>query len=323
MMDIPIWVWIGFTAFVLVLLCLDLTVFHRKAHVVRVREAAIWYVVWVSLAALFYVGVLLFLGVDKSTEFLTGYVIELSLSVDNVFVWLIIFSYFSVPLQYQHRVLFLGIVGAIVMRGLFIITGVALLNMFAWIIFVFGGFLIFTGIKLAVRKDEEVNPERNPILRLAKRFLPVTEDYEGQHFIVRRYGKWMATPLLMVLLVVEATDLIFAVDSVPAILSITRDPFIVWTSNVFAILGLRALFFLVSGALQYFRYLNQGLALVLCFVGVKMVISDFYHIPTLMSLGVVVGILAMTMLISYLASLREARTQRLESSGNRLEGSES
>ena len=322
-MDIPIWVWIGFTAFVLVLLCLDLTVFHRKAHVVRVREAAIWYVVWVSLAALFYVGVLLFLGVDKSTEFLTGYVIELSLSVDNVFVWLIIFSYFSVPLQYQHRVLFLGIVGAIVMRGLFIITGVALLNMFAWIIFVFGGFLIFTGIKLAVRKDEEVNPERNPILRLAKRFLPVTEDYEGQHFIVRRYGKWMATPLLMVLLVVEATDLIFAVDSVPAILSITRDPFIVWTSNVFAILGLRALFFLVSGALQYFRYLNQGLALVLCFVGVKMVISDFYHIPTLMSLGVVVGILAMTMLISYLASLREARTQRLESSGNRLEGSES
>jgi len=322
-MDIPIWVWIGFTAFVLVLLCLDLTVFHRKAHVVRVREAAIWYVVWVSLAALFYVGVLLFLGVDKSTEFLTGYVIELSLSVDNVFVWLIIFSYFSVPLQYQHRVLFLGIVGAIVMRGLFIITGVALLNMFAWIIFVFGGFLIFTGIKLAVRKDEEVNPERNPILRLAKRFLPVTEDYEGQHFIVRRYGKWMATPLLMVLLVVEATDLIFAVDSVPAILSITRDPFIVWTSNVFAILGLRALFFLVSGALQYFRYLNQGLALVLCFVGVKMVISDFYHIPTLMSLGVVVGILAITMLISYLASLREARTQRLESSGNRLEGSES
>jgi tellurite resistance protein TerC len=323
MMDIPIWVWIGFTAFVLVLLCLDLTVFHRKAHVVRVREAAIWYVVWVSLAALFYVGVLLFLGVDKSTEFLTGYVIELSLSVDNVFVWLIIFSYFSVPLQYQHRVLFLGIVGAIVMRGLFIITGVALLNMFAWIIFVFGGFLIFTGIKLAVRKDEEVNPERNPILRLAKRFLPVTEDYEGQHFIVRRYGKWMATPLLMVLLVVEATDLIFAVDSVPAILSITRDPFIVWTSNVFAILGLRALFFLVSGALQYFRYLNQGLALVLCFVGVKMVISDFYHIPTLMSLGVVVGILAMTMLISYLASLRETRTQRLEISGNRLEGSES
>lgn len=322
-MDIPIWVWIGFTAFVLVLLCLDLTVFHRKAHVVRVREAAIWYVVWVSLAALFYVGVLLFLGVDKSTEFLTGYVIELSLSVDNVFVWLIIFSYFSVPLQYQHRVLFLGIVGAIVMRGLFIITGVALLNMFAWIIFVFGGFLIFTGIKLAVRKDEEVNPERNPILRLAKRFLPVTEDYEGQHFIVRRYGKWMATPLLMVLLVVEATDLIFAVDSVPAILSITRDPFIVWTSNVFAILGLRALFFLVSGALQYFRYLNQGLALVLCFVGVKMVISDFYHIPTLMSLGVVVGILAMTMLISYLASLRETRTQRLEISGNRLEGSES
>ena len=308
-MDVPIWVWIGFTVFVLIMLTLDLAVFHRKAHVVSLREAATWYVVWVSLAAFFYLGILLWAGRDKSTEFLTGYIIEVSLSVDNVFIWLIIFSYFAVPAQYQHRVLFLGILGAIVMRGLFIATGVTLLNMFGWLIFVFGGFLIFTGIKLALRKDEEVHPERNPILRLARRLIPVSEGYEGQRFFIRQHGKWMATPLFMVLLVVEATDLVFAVDSVPAILAITRDPFIVWTSNVFAILGLRALFFLVAGIMRYFRYLNVGLALVLCFVGVKMVISDFYHVPTVISLGAVAGILAVTMLASYVATRREAGAQ--------------
>ena len=307
-MDIPIWVWIGFTIFVLLLLTLDLAVFHRKARVVSLREATTWYAVWVSLAAFFYLGILLWLGRDKSTEFLTGYIIEVSLSVDNVFVWLIIFSYFAVPARYQHRVLFLGILGAIVFRGLFIATGVTLLDVFGWLIFVFGAFLIFTGIKLALRKDEEVHPERNPVLRLARRFIPVAEGYEGQRFFVRQYGKWMATPLFMVLLVVETTDLVFAVDSVPAVLAITRDPFIVWTSNVFAILGLRALFFLVAGVLRYFRYLNVGLALVLCFVGVKMVISDFYHMPTAMSLGAVVGILAATMLASYLVALKEDGT---------------
>ena len=304
-MDYPIWLWVGFTVFVLLLLTIDLGVFHRKAHAVGLREAAGWYVVWVSLAILFNVGIFLWLGADKGTEFLAGYIIEVSLSVDNVFVFLIIFSYFAVPAQYQHRVLFFGILGAIVMRGLFIATGVTLLNMFQWLIYAFGAFLIFTGIKLALRKEEEVHPERNPVLRLARRILPVTPGYEGQRFFIRRHGRLMATPLFMVVLVVEASDLVFAMDSVPAILAITRDPFIVWTSNIFAILGLRALFFLVAGILRHFRYLKVGLALVLCFVGVKMVISDFYHVSTPLSLGAVAGILAVTMLASYLATRRE------------------
>ena len=308
-MDYPIWLWAGFTVFVLLMLALDLGVFHRKAHVVSVREAAGSYVFWVSLAILFNIGIFLWLGEDKGTEFLAGYIIEVSLSVDNVFVWLIIFSYFAVPAQYQHRVLFLGIVGAIVFRGLFIATGVTLLNMFDWLIFVFGAFLIFTGIRLALRKEEEVHPERNPVVRLARRFLPVTPDYEGQHFFIRRHGGLMATPLFMVLLVVEVSDLVFAVDSVPAILAITRDPFIVWTSNVFAILGLRALFFLVAGVLRHFRYLKIGLALVLCFVGFKMLISDFYHVSTPLSLGAVAGILAVTILASYVANRRDAAAQ--------------
>jgi tellurite resistance protein TerC len=272
---------------------------------VSLKEAAGWYVIWVSLAVFFYLGIFMWLGADKATEFLTGYVIEVSLSVDNVFVWLIIFSTFAVPNQYQHRVLFLGILGAIVLRGLFIATGVTLLNMFGWLIFVFGAFLIFTGLKLAFRKKEELDPEKNIVLRLARRFIPVTEGYEGQKFFVRRNGVLMATPLFMVLIVVEATDLVFAVDSVPAILAISRDPFIVWTSNVFAILGLRALFFLVAGVLRYFRYLDYGLSAVLCFVGMKMVVSDFYHVPTAISLGTVAGILSVTMLVSYLAARRE------------------
>ena len=308
-MDYPIWLWVGFTVFVLLLLTIDLGVFHRKAHAVSLREAAVWYVVWVSLAILFNLGIFLWLGADKGTEFLAGYIIEVSLSVDNVFVWLIIFSYFAVPAQYQHRVLFLGILGAIVFRGLFIATGVTLLNMFGWLIFIFGAFLIFTGIKLALRKEEEVHPERNPVVRLVRHFLPVTPGYEGQRFFIRRHGRLMATPLFMVLLVVEASDLVFAMDSVPAILAITRDPFIVWTSNVFAILGLRALFFLVAGILRHFRYLKVGLALVLCFVGAKMLVSDFYHVSTPLSLGVVAGILAVTMLASYLATRREAGAQ--------------
>ena len=305
-MDYPIWLWAGFTVFVLCLLTIDLGVFHRKAHVVGLREAAIWYTVWLSLALLFNLGIFVWLGPGKGIEFLTGYIMELSLSVDNVFVFLIIFSYFAVPAPYQHRVLFFGILGAIVMRGFFIGIGVTLLNMFHWLIYLFGAFLVYTGIKLALRKDDEVHPERNPVLLLARRFLPVTSGYEDQRFFVRRQGKWMTTPLFMVLVVVEMSDLVFAVDSVPAILAITRDPFIVWTSNVFAILGLRALFFLVAGILRHFRYLKVGLALVLCFVGAKMLISDFYHVSTPLSLGAVAGILAVTMLASYLATRREA-----------------
>ncbi len=311
----------------MVLLVLDLGVFHRRAHVVSLREAAIFYVFWLSLAALFNVGIYAWLGSEKGTEFLTGYVIEVLLSVDNVFVWLIVFAYFAVPAQFQHRVLFLGIVGAVVMRGVFIATGVTLLNQFEWVIYVFGAFLVFTGIRLALRNEEEVHPERNPVLRLARRFLPITSEYREQHFFVLEQGKRLVTPLFLVLLVVETTDVVFAMDSVPAILSITTDPFIVWTSNVFAILGLRALFFLVAGTLRYFRHLKIGLSLVLVFVGVKMLISEVYHLPTVISLGAVVGILAVTMLISYLITRREGDSptaeMRIAASSSDANGSES
>ncbi|MEE9285216.1 MAG: TerC family protein [Dehalococcoidia bacterium] len=303
-MDHSIWLWVGFTLFILAMLGLDLGVFHRRAHVVGLREAAIWSAVWITLALLFNGGVYLWIGSDEGLAFLTGYVIEKSLSVDNVFVWLVIFSYFAVPPQYQHRVLFWGILGAMVLRGIFIAAGVTLLNQFEWVIYLFGAFLVFTGLKLAFRKEEQIHPERNPVMRLVRRFFPVTSDYHGQRFFIRQHGRWIATPLLMVLVVVEATDVVFAADSIPAILAVTRDPFIVWSSNVFAILGLRALFFLVAGILRYFRYLNVGLAVVLCFVGVKMLISDVYHVPTSVSLGAIAGILGTTMLASYLITRR-------------------
>jgi len=287
------------------MLVLDLAVFHRNAHSVRVREAAVWYSVWVGLALLFNVGVFIWKGTDSGYEFLTAYVIELSLSVDNIFVFLVVFSSFAVPPELRHRVLFMGIVGAVVMRGFFIATGVALLETFGWLIFLFGGFLVFTGIKLAIRKEEEVDPSRNPVMRLARKFLPVTSEYDGQKFFTRRNGALMVTPLFMVLLGLETTDLIFAVDSVPAVLAISDDTFIIWTSNVFAILGLRALFFLVDGILPYFRYLNFGLSVILVFIGLKMITSDVYHMPTPISLGAVGGILLITILASYIAKRRE------------------
>ena len=295
----------GFGLFVLAMLVLDLAVFHRNAHSVRVREAAVWYSVWVGLALLFNVGVFIWKGTDSGYEFLTAYVIELSLSVDNIFVFLVVFSSFAVPPELRHRVLFMGIVGAVVMRGFFIATGVALLETFGWLIFLFGGFLVFTGIKLAIRKEEEVDPSRNPVMRLARKFLPVTSEYDGQKFFTRRNGAVMVTPLFMVLLGLETTDLIFAVDSVPAVLAISDDTFIIWTSNVFAILGLRALFFLVDGILPYFRYLNFGLSVILVFIGLKMITSDVYHMPTPISLGAVGGILLITILASYIAKRRE------------------
>jgi tellurite resistance protein TerC len=295
----------GFTVFVLVMLALDLLVFHRNAHSVRIREALVWYAVWVGLAVIFNIGIFVWMGVDEGNEFLTAYVIELSLSVDNIFVFLIVFSAFSVPAHLRHRVLFLGIIGAVVMRGIFIATGVALLDTFSWLIFLFGGFLIFTGIKLAIRKDEEAHPERNPIMRLARRFLPVTDEYEGQKFFVRRHGRLLVTPLFMVLIGLETTDLIFAVDSVPAVLAVSDDTFIIWTSNIFAILGLRALFFLVDGILPYFRYLSFGLSAILVFIGAKMITSDIYHMPTIFSLGAVGGILTVTILASVVAKRRE------------------
>jgi tellurite resistance protein TerC len=293
-----LFLWVIFNVFVLGILALDLLVLHRKAHAVSLREALAWSCVWVSLALLFAVGVYFFRGGEKALEFLTGYVIEWSLSVDNLFVFLVIFSYFAVPPIYQHRVLFWGILGALVLRAIFIATGTALLTNFHWMIYVFGGFLIFTGIKLLFAGEEKIEPEKNPAVRLVRRLMNVTPDYHGQQFFIRKDGRLWGTPLLLVLVVVETTDVIFAVDSIPAIFAITLDPFIVYTSNVFAILGLRALFFLLAGVMDMFRYLKLGLSFVLCFVGIKMVIVAFYKIPIGISLGVVAGILGISILAS-------------------------
>lgn len=296
--------WVGFNVFVLAMLALDLGVFHRKAHAVTLREAGVWSVVWVLLALSFNVLVYWMWGYERALEFLTGYLIEKSLSVDNLFVFLMIFSYFAVPAAYQHRVLYWGILGALVMRGIFIATGVALLNRFHWMIYVFGGFLVITGIRLLFSTDKEVEPERNPIMRLVRRVLPVTATYHGQAFFVRSGGRLWATPLLWVLVVVETTDLVFALDSIPAIFAVTRDPFIVYTSNVFAILGLRALYFLLAGVMDIFRFLQIGLAFVLTFVGCKMLVSEFIKIPIGVSLGVVGVILGLAALASFLFPAR-------------------
>ncbi len=282
--------WIGFNLFVLAMLALDLGVFHRKAHAVSTREAAGWTIVWVSLAFLFGVGVYFLRGAEKGLEFATGYLIEYSLSVDNIFVFVLIFTYFAVPAAYQHRVLFWGILGALVMRGLMIAAGAALLKEFHWIIYLFGAFLIVTGIRMARHRDTEIHPEQNPLVRLFRRLMPVTGEYHGERFFVRQAGKLAATPLFIALLMVETTDLIFAVDSIPAIFAVTQDPFIVYTSNVFAILGLRSLYFLLRGAVDKFHYLKLSLAAVLGFVGVKMVLTDLYKIPVALSLAVILTI---------------------------------
>jgi tellurite resistance protein TerC len=304
-MDSQVLLWVVFNIFVLGILAVDLLVLHRKAHAVTLREALAWSCVWVSLALLFGIGIYFFRGGEKALEFLTGYVIEWSLSVDNLFVFLVIFSYFAVPSMYQHRVLFWGILGALVLRAIFIATGAALLANFHWMIYVFGGFLIFTGIKLLFVGEEKIEPEKNPAVRLVRRFINVTPEYHGQQFFIRKDGSLWATPLFLVLVVVETTDVIFAVDSIPAIFAITLDPFIVYTSNVFAILGLRALFFLLAGVMEMFRYLRVGLAFVLCFVGAKMLIAEFYKVPIGISLGVVGGILLISILASVLKQHQE------------------
>src|SRR5262245_26859084 len=270
--------WIGFTLFVLAMLAIDLGVFHRRAHEVRVREALVWTVVWITLALLFNAGVYFWLGRERALEFFTGYLIEKALSVDNIFVFFVIFSYFAVPAALQHRVLFWGILGALVMRAIFILLGAALLQAFHWIIYAFGGFLLFTGVKLLLHHGSDVHPERNPLFNLFRRLIPSVPDYHGSHFTTVQGRKRYATPLLLVLLCVEATDIVFAVDSIPAIFAITRDPFIVYTSNIFAILGLRALYFVLAGAIHKVRYLGVGLALVLIFVGVKMMLTDIYKL---------------------------------------------
>lgn len=298
--------WVLFGTVVVGLLALDLGVFHRKSHAVKIREALIWSAVWISLALAFNVFVYFTRGQTAGLEFLTGYLIEEALSVDNLFVFLLIFSYFRVPAAFQHKVLFWGIAGALVMRAAFIVAGIALIEKFHWIIYLFGAFLIITGIKMISEQDKEIHPEKNPVLRLFRRMMPVTEGYEGDHFFVRRAGRLFATPLFVVLLMVETTDVIFAVDSIPAILAITRDPFIVYTSNVFAILGLRSIYFALAGLMQLFHYLNYGLCFILVFVGVKMLISDFYKIPIVIALGTIVLLLGGSILASILWPRRDS-----------------
>jgi tellurite resistance protein TerC len=298
--------WIGFNLFVLAMLALDLGVFHRKAHAVGMKEAATWSVVWISLALAFNVLIYLWRGPEVALQFFTGYLIEKSLSVDNIFVFVLIFSAFAVPAVYQHRVLFWGILGALVMRGALIAVGATLLKEFHWIIYLFGAFLIFTGVKMALHRHQEMHPERNPVVKLVRRIMPITDTYAGDHFWVRRAGKFMATPLLLVLMLVETTDLIFAVDSIPAIFAVTQDPFIVYTSNVFAILGLRSLYFLLAGVIDKFYYLKLGLAVVLTFVGVKMTLIDIYKVSTGISLGVIASILLVAVIASFVRARRRA-----------------
>jgi tellurite resistance protein TerC len=299
-LDITPWHWAGFVGCVVVMLALDLGVFHRRGRVVRFREALGWTSLWVCLAAAFAGWIHRYHDPQKAVLFATGYIVELSLSMDNVFVMAVIFRYFQVPPPYQHRVLFWGILGALAMRGVLIGAGTALVHRFAWLLYVLGAFLVFTGIKMFFTDDDGVHPERNPVIRLARRFCPVTSDYVGQRFVTRWDGVWALTPLAIVLLMVETTDLIFATDSLPAIFGITQDAFIVFTSNVFAILGLRSLYFVLAGAIEYFSHLKKGLSLVLLFIGVRMIVPDRFHPSTTTTLGVVAGIIALSILASIL-----------------------
>lgn len=298
-----LWMWIVFNVFVLAMLALDLGVFHKNSHEVKLREALTWSAVWIALALVFNGLLLYWRGSEVALQFLTGYLIEKSLSVDNIFVFLLIFGYFKVPAQYQHKVLFWGILGALVMRGVMIGVGAALIERFHWIIYVFGAFLLFTGIKMLRAGEMQMDLEHHPAVRLLRKFMPVTNTYEGDRFFVWKDGKRWATPMLLVLMIVEFTDLVFAVDSIPAIFAVTLDPFIVYTSNVFAILGLRSLYFALAGIADRFRYLKVGLAFVLMFVGFKMLIMDFWKVPVGLSLGVI----ALILTLSIVASLRSTR----------------
>lgn len=296
-------IWLGFNAFIIAMLMLDLFVLHRNAHVVSIREAAITSAGWIALGLGFGGVIWWWMGAQSAGEYFAGYLIEKSLSVDNVFIFVMIFSYFAVPPAYQHRVLFWGVVGALVMRGAFILAGAALLERFDWILYIFGAFLLFTALKMFRHSEMALDPEENRVLRLVRRIIPISKEYDGQKLFTRRTGVLMATPLFAVLVVVEATDLVFAVDSIPAIFAVTRDPFIVFTSNAFAILGLRALYFMLAGIAHKFVYLKTGLAVILAFVGVKMLIAEFYHFPIVVSLGVIGAVLA----ISVVASLMSGR----------------
>jgi len=292
--------WVIFSLIIIVMLALDLGIFNKKSHEIKLKEALLWVVVWISLAMIFNLIVLSQFGKTKALEFLTAYVIEYSLSIDNIFVFIMVFSFFSVRKEYQHKVLFWGILGAVIMRAVFIFAGVALINRFQWIVIIFGAFLVFTGLKMLLQKEEaKVDPEKNSLVRLFRKFLPVTDQLHGDSFFVRKDGKNYATPLFIVLLIIESTDLIFAVDSIPAVLAISKDTFIVFTSNIFAILGLRSLYFAVSGIMGLFRYLKVGLAFVLTFVGLKMLAAYFhFEIPVTLSLSIIVLILLLSIIAS-------------------------
>src|SRR5215813_6644369 len=292
--------WGSFGTFVLTMLALDLGVFHRQARVVNVKEALRWSAIWIALALLFNLGVYLWYGTNAALAFLTGYILEESLSVDNLFVFLMILSYFSVPPAYQHKVLFWGILGALIMRGLMIAVGTVLIQMFHWLLYIFGGFLIVTGVKMVLRQHDNVHPEQNPVVRLFTRFMPVTTAYHAEKFFVQLDERYFATPMFVVLLMIEVTDVVFALDSIPAVLAVTTDPFIVYTSNVFAIMGLRSLFFALSGLMRLFHYLRYGLAVLLAFIGTKMLLADVYPISIYLALGVVVGVLGLSVCASLL-----------------------
>ena len=287
-----------FTVFVISMLILDLGVFSKKSKEIKFKEAIVRCCIWVTIALLFNIGIYFWQGYEKALEFFTGYIIEYSLSIDNIFVFILVFSYFKVPTAYQHKVLFWGIIGALIMRAVFIAAGITLITKFHWIIYIFGAFLIFTGIKMLLEKDKEVHPDKNPMLKLFRKIMPVTRGYEKDNFFVNKNSRWFATPLFITLLIIETTDIIFAVDSVPAVLAVTYDPLIVYTSNVLAILGLRALFFALAGIVKLFHHLHYGLSAILVFVGAKMLLADIYKIPISIALGVVVGILAVSIITS-------------------------
>lgn len=305
MVEVPLWGWFAFIGLILVLLALDLGVFHRKAHVVEMKEAGLWIAFWVSLSLLFGIFLWFIEGHEAGLQYFTGYLIELSLSADNMFVFVLIFTAFAVPAQYQHRVLYYGILGALLMRGAMILGGAWLIKEFHWILYLFGAFLVFTGIRMLLEREErEVDVENNIAIRIVSRFAPIVPRYFEQHFFVRIDGKRYATPLIVVLVLVELTDLMFALDSIPAIFAVTHDPFIVFSSNVFAILGLRSMYFLLAGLVRRLAYLRYGLAFILSYIGVKMLIQDFYKIPTVVSLGIVIVTLAISVVVSLLLAER-------------------
>jgi tellurite resistance protein TerC len=303
--------WIGFHIFVFLMLALDLFVFHKEAHEIKVKEALSWSAVWIGLALVFNLGILFYMGQVPALEFFTGYLIEKSLSIDNLFVFLTVFTAFGVPPRFQHTILFWGIVGALIMRAVFIFSGIALINKFGWIMYVFGGFLLITGIKMAFAEDKERNPKDHWLVKWSKKYLPFTDEFHEKKFWIKENGKILGTPLLLVLLIVEATDLIFAVDSIPAILAITRDSFIVYTSNIFAILGLRSLYFALAGMMSLFTYLRFGLAAILVFVGIKLCLLNIYHVPIGASLGVIASILAFSIYFSIWKAKQERKLPKI------------